>query len=178
MQPCKFLDDYLDHDLPGADLTRFIDHLPGCALCRQVVADHEKLRALLQEASNQLELIPKDLVPEVKSRVRSARRRRFAAAAASLAATAAVIWLVIQRLPPPQSPKPAIAKIQRESPALPGSKVEDSVRVSFPHDAKMFFVREMSDSPNVTIVHVYSGLASPPHLSAQKTTPEIERGNE
>jgi len=178
MQPCQLLEDYLDHDLTGTDLSRFIDHLLECTLCRQAVADHKRLQSLLTEASARLEPIPEKLVPRIESRVKSARRRRIAGTAAALAATAAALWLLTRYLPQRHGPAPSIATNLIGLSPPPGPKVADSVRVSFPHDANLFFVRENSDSPNVTVVHVYSGLWSPPHRSRNRASDSPERSDE
>jgi hypothetical protein len=99
-------------------------------------------------------------------------------AAMALAATAAALWLVVRHLPQPNGQKPSIVKARVEPFPPPKAKPDDSVQVSFPRDKNLFFVREKSESPNVTIVHVYSGLASDRHESANKTSLEIERSDE
>jgi len=176
---CQSLDDYLDHDLTPAERVRFVAHLPECPSCSQAVADHQRLETLLGEAVARLEPTPQDLVVQIEARLRLARRRRWIAAAAALAASAAVIWLVVHNLPQTGEPELPVVKVTPESHGIEPSAAACPVRITFPASANVLVVREKSESPNVTIVRVYSGLASAPnHTQAKETPPSIPERNE
>jgi hypothetical protein len=167
---CQLLQDYLDHDLVPAERARFVAHLPECPSCKQAVEENQRLENMLVEAIG-LEPVPRNLVAQVKDRLRLRRRRRWVAAAAALAATAATAFLVVRNLPrTPQSELPA-AKVSNEPRVVVMAPASDPVRITFPVDANVLMVREKSDSPNVTIVRVYSGLMPSP---ARARTPETE----
>ena len=174
---CQLLDDYLDHDLDPVERSQFIAHLSECSSCRQAIAEQERLESLLAEANARLEPSPVGLVIQIEECLRQNRRRRWVVVAAAVAATAAAICLVCRTpLRPGPSEFPVTEPVaESNSPQLPQPSL--SVRVSFPHDANVFAVREKSDSPNVTIVHVYSGLLSSPG-SAKRISLDMERSNE
>jgi anti-sigma factor RsiW len=175
---CQSLDDYLDHDLVPAERARFVAHLSECPSCKQAVEENQQLENMLVEAIG-LEPVPRNLVAQVKDRLRLRRRRRWVAAAAALAATAATVFLVVRNLPlTPQSELPA-AKVSSERPVVVAAPARDPVRIIFPADANVLVVREKSDSPNVTIVRVYAGLrSSPTRAQTREAEPSIPERSE
>lgn len=153
--PCQSLDDYLDHDLSGEDRSRFVAHLTNCADCRRAVEEHERLTALLVEATGP---VPVGLTERIERRLRMARWRRVTAVAAALAATAAGVWLLGRYLPRPGQPSPPLADVRPEPPAPEEPRPADLVRVSFPRSANVLAVPVQTESPNVTFVWVYPNL--------------------
>jgi hypothetical protein len=171
--PCESLDDYLDHDLDPADSAHFVAHLPECPSCQHAVAEHQRLETLLGEAVG-LEAVPENLVMQIETGLQPRRQRRWVAAAAGLAATAAAIFVVARNLPRTIEPDLPVVKEVIEPPVVAAPPARDPVRITFPPGANVLVVREKSDSPNITIVRVYTGLMP---RQARAPTPETEPSN-
>jgi anti-sigma factor RsiW len=176
--PCQSLDDYLDHDLEPAELARFVAHLSECPSCEQAVADHQRLENLLGEAV-ELDAVPENLVVRIESGLQLRRQRRWVAAAAALAATAATIWLIARNLPRTPEPELPVVEVTTQPTVVKASPSAVPVRISFPLGANVLVVREDSESPNITIVHVYSGLMpAPARAPARESTSSIPERSE
>jgi hypothetical protein len=154
---CEYLEDYLDHDLAGVELSRFVDHLPECSTCRLAIADHERLENLIIDAAR-LEPIPAGLVARIETRTRLARRLSWAGITAAAAASVAVIWLIGHYLPFAKQPEPAVAIGPPEPSPSETLPAADHIRVTFPAGSNVLIVREKSEIPNVTFIQIYSGL--------------------
>jgi hypothetical protein len=169
--PCHLLDDYLAHDLRGDDEARFLEHLPGCATCRQAVHEHERLAALLVEASSQLEPLPADLTERIALRLRAARRRRGVALVAAALVAVTTMWLITHDRHRPEKreiaaelgPEPRLVEAPRP---IEAPRPVELVRVTFPDDAHVIAMPVKMDSPNVTFIWVYPGLREPPQSAA------------
>jgi len=153
---CHYLDDYLAHDLRGDDEARFLQHLPGCDACTQAVHEHERLAALLREASRELEPIPVCLTERIARRLRATRRRSVALVAAALVAMTA-LWLFTRGGHRPER-KPIVAELAPEPRIVEAPRPAEPVRVTFPDDAHVIAMPVKIDSPNVTFIWVYPGL--------------------
>jgi len=177
--PCQLLDDYLDHDLEPAERTRFVAHLPECASCRQAVEEHERLKTLLAEAVD-LERVPENLITQIEAGLRLwRRRRRWIAAAAALTAAAATILLVARNLSRTPEPDWPVVQVGTEPPVSVAPPTADPVRITFPPGANVLVVREKSESPNITIVRVYSGqLPTRARGQSREATPSIPERSE
>jgi hypothetical protein len=154
---CQSLDDYLAHDLRGDDEARFLEHLPGCATCRQAVQEHERLAALLVEASSQLEPLPAGLTERIALRLRAARRRRGVALVAAALVAVTAMWLISREGHRPKH-QPIVAEPAPEPRVVEAPRPLEPVRVTFPDDAQVIAVPVKMDSPNVTFIWVYPGL--------------------
>jgi anti-sigma factor RsiW len=154
---CQLLNDYLDHDLEPDEKAHFVAHLSECRNCRQAVANHRRLKNLLEEAVR-LEPIPESLIPKIEARLGLRRWRRWIAGSAALAATAATIWLITHHFPRTPDQDLSVVKVATQPTGIKASSSPVPVRISFPADANVLVMREKSESPNITIVHVYTGL--------------------
>jgi hypothetical protein len=176
--PCQLLDDYLDHDLEPGDHTRFVAHLSKCPSCQQAVADYNRLENILTEAIA-LEPIPENITARIEAGLQRQGLWRWGVASAMLAATAAAIWLIAHYFS--QTPELNLSVVEVTTPPAE-SKTSPSagpVRISFPADANVLVMREKSESPNVTVVHVYSGLMpAHPRTKARETMPSIPERTE
>jgi hypothetical protein len=166
LTPCRWLDDYLAHDLTGDEHARFVTHLPDCADCRRAVRERERLATLLTEATTKLDPVPTDLTDRISRRLRATRRRRFAAAAAALAVIASAVWLIGRTAPRPDKPQPPLADVK---PAPESPPPAERVRVTFPESAHVLAVPAPTESPNVTFLWVYP---------AVRVAPPAERSDE
>jgi hypothetical protein len=174
---CEYLEDYLDHDLAGVELSQFVDHLPECSSCRLAIAEHERLEKLVIDAAR-LEPIPAGLVSRIEARMRLTRRLRWAGIAAAVAASFAVIWLIGHYVPLAKQPEPAVAIGPTEPSPSETLPAADHVRVTFPAGSNVLIVREKSEIPNVTFVQIYSGLYRGPSLAKAPSSSTPERSHE
>jgi anti-sigma factor RsiW len=163
--PCHLLDDYLAHNLRGDDEARFLEHLSGCPTCRQAVQEHERLAALLVEASSQLEPLPAGLTERIALRLRAARRLRAVALVAAALVAMTAMWLITREGERPDKP-PIEAEVGPEPRVVEAPRPVEPVRVTFPADADVIAVPVKIDSPNVTFIWVYPGLREPPQSAA------------
>jgi anti-sigma factor RsiW len=149
---CQRLDDYLAHDLLGAERDEFVAHLDGCAKCRAAVREAGELASRLRSACERFDPVPPDLAVSITGRIDAARWRRRALAALALAASISFVafWLSRDGSAPDTSPKTISPPIASAAPP---------VRVSFP-GRKMLTVPVESESPNVTVLLVYPNLRS------------------
>jgi hypothetical protein len=153
------LDGYIANDLGREERAQFAAHLEGCSPCRQAVHAERRLNALLAEALTQREVVPADLGTRVSRRLRSARHRRLAAriilAGASLAACVFLgIRLVSHRAPMEHT----LTKVEPRAQAPERPPAVGRVRVTFDEASGVLAVPIPTDSPNITFIHVYSGL--------------------
>jgi anti-sigma factor RsiW len=144
---CQRLDDYLAHDLIGAERDEFVAHLAECVECRSAIRAEEQIADRLRSACKRFDPVPPDLALSVSGRIDARHWRRRALAALVLAASLSYVafWLSRDGSIPGIAPKiisPPIA-----SAASP-------VRVTFPKN-KMLVVPVESESPNVTVLLVY-----------------------
>jgi hypothetical protein len=134
-----------------------LDHLPGCAACTQAIDEHERLAALLIEASSRLEPLPAALTERISRRLRTARRRTTVALVAATLVAMTAMWLITReghRLDKP----PIAAELGPEPRVVEAPRPLEPVRVTFPDDAQVIAVPVKMDSPNVTFIWVYPGL--------------------
>jgi anti-sigma factor RsiW len=177
LSPCLLLDDYLAHDLGGAEAARFAAHLAVCPDCQRAVHEHERLAILLTAAADRLGPVPAGLTERVQRRLRSVRRRRLAALAGILAAAAAVLLLLGR--PAPRQPERELTSVEvRPQPAAPEASPRPArIRVTFPAGANVVAVPVQTESPNVTLVMVYPGLRAAsrpptgPRVSPERSKP-------
>jgi hypothetical protein len=163
--PCQYLDDYLAHDLRRNDERRFLEHLPGCDACTQAVHEHERLAALLREASRELDPIPVCLTERIARRLRAARRRRAVALAAAALVAMTALWLFTRGEHRPER-KSIVAELAPEPRIVEVPPTAESVRVTFPDDAHVIAMPVKIDSPNVTFIWVYPGQREPSQSAA------------
>jgi anti-sigma factor RsiW len=149
---CRWLDDFLAHDLAGDERQRFVNHLTDCPRCRDAVTEYRRMSGRLVEAVERLEPAPLTLAGSVERQIHVVRRRRFAVAAVALAASIALIaiWLQADRTVQTPSSKNAVPMLASTAPR---------VRVSFP-DRNVIAVPVESESPNVTVLMVYPTIPS------------------
>jgi anti-sigma factor RsiW len=162
---CHYLDDYLAHDLRGDDEARFVEHLTGCPACQQAIDEHERLAALLREASRELEPIPVCLTERIARRLRATRRRRAVALVAAALVAMTAMWLFTReghRL----ERQPIVAEPGPEPRVVEAPRPVERVRVTFPDDAHVIAMPVKMDSPNVTFIWVYPGLREPSQSAA------------
>jgi predicted anti-sigma-YlaC factor YlaD len=147
---CQRLDDYLAHDLMGAEQDKFVAHLDSCAACRAAVREAEELSSRLRSACERFDPVPPDLAVSITGRIDAMRWRRRALAAIALAASIGFVafWLSRDGSVPDTTPKTISPPIA--SAAAP-------VRVTFP-DHQTLAVPVESESPNVTVLLVYPNL--------------------
>jgi anti-sigma factor RsiW len=165
--PCQSLDDFLAHDLTGEALARFTAHLTDCPGCRRAVSEHERLDALLAEATAP---VPAGLSDRVERRLRTTRRRRVVALAAALAATVAAVWLLGRTVPRPVEPEPVVVQAPPEATVPEASRPANRIRVTFPAGANVFAVPVQAESPNVSFFQVFRDLRAD-HKPAPATHP-------
>jgi anti-sigma factor RsiW len=160
--PCQLLDDYVAHDLTGDDLARFEAHLPDCSQCHRAVREERQLDAMLSEAVTRLDPSPEGLSKRVERRLRVAQHRRVAAVVLASAASVVIMVLVgrfVLRTEPPKLTEQV--RVQPEPPEPDGPPAAERVRVTFPAGVGVIAIPEPSESPNVTIIRVYTGLREP-----------------
>jgi anti-sigma factor RsiW len=151
---CERLDDYLAHDLMGADRGAFAAHLDQCAECRAAVRAAERLAGQLRTACKQFDATPPDLAVSITGRIDAMHWRRRALAAIALAASIGFVafWLSHDGSTPDTTPKTISPPIASAAPP---------VRVTFPGH-KTIAVPVESESPNVTVLLVYPNLRTQP----------------
>jgi hypothetical protein len=168
--PCQLLVDYITHDLSGDDLARFEAHLSVCSQCQRAIREERRLDAMLLEASKRLHQSPEGLSERVERRLRVAQHRRIATSVLALAASIVLMTLVgrfVIRTEPPMPTEQV--KVQPEPPVPKAPLPADQVRVTFPAGIGVLAVPEPSESSNVTVIRVYTGLRRP-----SRTDPDDE----
>src|SRR5438876_8963415 len=115
---CDRLDDFLAHDLAGAELGGFTGHLPACADCRDAIEAHQRLAARLKSAIDR-EPIPPSLAGRVERRIQTRRLSRRLIAAFALAASITLIAVHLGPVPPTDRPQsaPVVADTAAPRPA-------------------------------------------------------------
>jgi hypothetical protein len=162
---CSLLDDYLAHDLSGAELARFIAHLSDCPDCQQIVREHARLDSVLTAAIASLQMVPTGLTDCVARRLRSSHRRRIAFVAAAAAAVVAMIWAISRIIPSADHPLLAEQSVVGPEPPAPELTTPgEEVRVTFLNRDGVLAVPEKSAAPNVTFIRVYPGLRKSPRF--------------
>jgi len=157
--PCQLLDDYVAHDLTGDARARFEAHLPMCPECQRTLREERGLDALLTAALTQFERLPEGLNENVRRRLGEARRRRRVAAVAALAACIVVIIGVGRLVLRPQPPAPTSqVQVPHEAPLPHAPPAAAHARVTFPKGSGVLAVSIPSESPNVTVIQIYTGL--------------------
>src|SRR5436190_22581356 len=108
-RPCQWLDDYLAHDLTGAERSDFVAHLDQCAECRAAVGAAELLANRLRSAAERYDPVPPNIAVSISGRVRARLWRRRALAALGLAASIGfvAIWLGREGVAPEVAPIPS-----------------------------------------------------------------------
>jgi anti-sigma factor RsiW len=160
---CQRLDDYLAHDLTGAERDEFVAHLDQCAECRAAVQEADELSSRLRSACERFDLVPSDLEVSITGRINAARWQRPALAAIALAASIGFVafWLSRDGSAPDTTPKPISPPIASAAPP---------VRVTFPGDKTLAVPVDFA-SPNVTVLLVYPNLRSEPPENPEGSVP-------
>jgi anti-sigma factor RsiW len=146
---CNRLDDFLDHDLRGADRQTFVEHLESCAACRDAVSGLQSLAYRLRVRLERTDSTPPLLASRIKGRIRGERIQRVALTALAASVALVAVWLAVDR-PRAAVDSPPIAKL-----ASPAD--ESPVRIRFPN-RDVIAMPIASESPNVTFVMVYPEL--------------------
>ena len=151
---CQWLDDYLAHDLTGAERDEFLAHLDECAECRAAVREAGDLSFRLRSATEQFDAVSPDLALSIAGRIDAVRWRRRALSAIALAASIGfvAIWLSHDGSVPDTTPKtisPPIASaarpVRRDIPRPPDACCPRRIRIAQRNSAS-----GLSESPNRT----------------------------
>jgi anti-sigma factor RsiW len=143
------IDPYVDDELAAADAALIADHIEGCALCRQRVADRESLRRLVRS-------VPYHAAPaRVRTSIATApRQSRISshvlawAAGLAIAVTAAGTIGIRARQTAQATASLANDVVDRHVSALAGGNVY-AVRSSNQHTVKPWFQGKLDLSPPV-----------------------------
>jgi anti-sigma factor RsiW len=153
---CGHLDDYLADALTADERQTFVDHLAGCAACRQQVDEAECLHRLVAEAVVVGNPVPTDLVGRIERRLRARRRRVVAwagsAAAAVLVAAGMTVWLTRPPAPPVEQ---AVTSRPAEKPPAAVTAAPPRVEVTVTSPEKIVAVPVKTRNPTVTVVWIY-----------------------
>lgn len=173
---CSALDDYLAGDLAGDERAGFMAHLSECPACRRAVREEERIKALLTDATTELERVPAGLTGRVRQGLRVARRRRATAVTTALVASVAAVWLVSRPTPRAVNPSPIVARGEADPPA---SHPAERARVTFPAGAGVAAVPVPTESPKVTFLWLFLERrpAPPPARPADEQTMLPERSS-
>jgi anti-sigma factor RsiW len=148
-EAASLIDLYVDDELAAADAASLVDHIEGCALCRQRVADRESLRRLVRS-------VPYHAAPaQVRLSIAAGpRRSRMSshvlawAAGLAIAVTAAGTIGIRARQTAQATTALATEVIDRHISALAGGHVFE-VRSSNQHTVKPWFQGKLDFSPPV-----------------------------
>ena len=164
---CDKLEEYLDGDLEGEELSGFREHLEGCPRCALEVNRQERLDRALSEASQGL-AAPVGLIGHIEGEIETleARRltlRRWTAAAALLVVGLGAGLLLIDRGEGPSVVKPrAPEETAPSSPVIrqPAPDANPIATVKLSETSKSLAVPVATREIDATIVFVYPVLAS------------------